>query len=364
MGNSLIQRTDTSMTHTGFHRRTGITLIALTATTAALALSACSPSSPANEAETANTAQGASVLLPEGEGSTQYPLTLETPFGHTVLDKCPERVAVVSAVGVDTESLLALDAVPVFAVAKYDGEDPWLPKDLWEQVEFTEQGDAGEEISAEAIAASEPDLIVKLQAYETIDQDRFNQLSRVAPVFYTDAEQTTWQDVLTSLGETQDLRDAAASMIAEFDDRVEAIKADNPDFAGKTISLVNVYSREYGASYETLPETDTAAIFESLGFKLPENAYKFPEDGYGEIRDEMVGLIDADLVLVGILGDSGAYFTDQPLLKQVPAVAEGRAVVTEGDEAHDFTRGLTRAGIWGKLWALDTFEDCANQALN
>ena len=190
-------------------------MIALTATTAALALSACSPSSPANEAETANTAQGASVLLPEGEGSTQYPLTLETPFGHTVLDKCPERVAVVSAVGVDTESLLALDAVQVFAVAKYDGEDPWLPKDLWEQVEFTEQGDAGEEISAEAIAASEPDLIVKLQAYETFDQDRFNQLSRVAPVLYTDAEQPTWQDVLTSLGETQDLRDAAASKIAD-----------------------------------------------------------------------------------------------------------------------------------------------------
>lgn len=171
------------MAHTGFHRRTGITLIALTATTAALALSACSPSSPANEAETANTAQGASALLPEGEGSTQYPLTLETPFGHTVLDKRPERVAVVSAVGVDTESLLALGA--------------------------------GEEISAEAIAASEPDLIVNLQAYETFDQDRFNQLSRVAPVLYTDAEQTTWQDVLTSLGETQDLRDAAASKIAD-----------------------------------------------------------------------------------------------------------------------------------------------------
>lgn len=113
MGNSLIQRTGTSITHTGFHRRTGITLIALTATTAAPALSACSPSSPANEAETASTAQGASVLLPEGEGSTQYPLTLETPFGHTVLDKRPERVAVVSAVVVDTESLLALDAVPV-----------------------------------------------------------------------------------------------------------------------------------------------------------------------------------------------------------------------------------------------------------
>ena len=165
-------------------------------------------------------------------------------------------------------------------------------------------------------------------------------------MLYADAEQITWQDVLTSLGETQDLRDAAASKIADFDDRVEAIKADNPDFAGKTISLVNVYSREYGASHETLPETDTAAIFESLGFKLPENAYKFPEDGYVQISDEMVGLIDADLVLVGILGDFGAYFTDQPLFKQVPAVAEGRAVVTEGDEAQDFTGVLLAPASW------------------
>lgn len=77
----------------------------------------------------------------------------------------------------------------------------------------------------------------------------------------------------------------------------------------------------------------------------------------------MVDLIDADLILVGILGDTGANFTDQPLFRQVPAVAEGRAVVTEGDEAQDFTWGLTRAGILGKLWALDTFEDLATQAL-
>ena len=31
---------------------------------------------------------------------------------------------------------------------------------------------------------------------------------------------------------------------------------------------------------------------------------------------------------------------------------------------HWFTWGLTRAGILGKLWALDTFEDLANQALS
>ena len=64
------------------------------------------------------------------------------------------------------------------------------------------------------------------------------------------------------------------------------------------------------------------------------------------------------------MGDFGAYFTDQPLFKQVPAVAEGRAVVTDGDDAQDFTWGLTRAGLLGKRWALDTFEDFANQALN
>ena len=61
---------------------------------------------------------------------------------------------------------------------------------------------------------------------------------------------------------------------------------------------------------------------------------------------DLVGLIDADLVLVGILGDFGAYFTDQPLFKQVPAVAEGRAVVTEGDEAQDFTGVLLAPASW------------------
>ena len=352
------------MTQSGLLRGTRLTALSAAVVAAVLTLSACSTEMTADDSEQTAAASEASSLLPAGEGTTEYPLTLETPFGETVLEERSERVAVVSAVGVDTESLLALNAVPVFAVAKYDGEDPWLPKDLWEQVEFTEQGDAGEEISAESIAASEPDLIVNLQAYETFDQNRFDQLSAIAPVLYADAEETTWQDVLISLGETLDLTQAANEKIAEFDARIEDIKANNPEFEGKTISMVNVYSREYGASYETMPGTDTAAIVESLGFILPEDAYKFPEEEYGEISDEMVGLIDADVVLVGILGDTGAYFTDQPLFQQVPAVAEGRTVITEGDEAQDFTWGLTRAGILGKLWALDTFEDLATQALS
>ena len=352
------------MTKSGLLSSTSFTVLSLAVVAATLTLGACSVETPADETEQSTAASEASSLLPAGEGATEYPLTLDTPFGETVLEERPERVAVVSAVGVDTESLLALNAVPVFAVAKYDGEDPWLPEDLWEQVEFTEQGDAGEEISAESIAASEPDLIVNLQAYETFDQNRFDQLSAIAPVLYADAEETSWQDVLSSLGKTLDLEGAADEKIAEFDARIEEIKADNPEFAGKTISMVNVYSREYGASYETMPGTDTAAIVESLGFVLPENAYEFPEEEYGEISDEMVGLIDADLILVGILGDTGAYFTDQPLFRQVPAVTEGRAVITEGDEAQDFTWGLTRAGILGKLWALDTFEDLATQALS
>ena len=198
------------MTQSGIFRGTRLTALSAAVIAAVLTLSACSTEMTAGDTEQTAAATEASSLLPAGEGTTEYPLTLETPFGETALEERPERVAVVSAVGVDTESLLALNAVPVFAVAKYDGEDPWLPEDLWEQVEFTEQGDAGEEISAESIAASEPDLIVNLQAYETFDQNRFDQLSSIAPVLYADAEETSWQDVLNSLGKTLDLETAAA----------------------------------------------------------------------------------------------------------------------------------------------------------
>lgn len=130
------------MTQSGIFRGTRLTALSAAVVAAVLTLSACSTEMTAGDTEQTAAASEASSLLPAGEGTTEYPLTLETPFGETVLEERPERVAVVSAVGVDTESLLALNAVPVFAVAKYDGEDPWLPEDLWEQVEFTEQGDA------------------------------------------------------------------------------------------------------------------------------------------------------------------------------------------------------------------------------
>lgn len=52
-------------------------------------------------------------LLPAAEQTTSYPLTLESPFGETVLPERPERIAAVAPTAIDTELLLALGVTPI-----------------------------------------------------------------------------------------------------------------------------------------------------------------------------------------------------------------------------------------------------------
>ena len=72
--------------------------------TAALLLSGCS--TPASE----NASDGeAASRLPAAEGSTTYPLVLESPWGETTLEERPERI---SLVGPGAEIELLGDGLP------------------------------------------------------------------------------------------------------------------------------------------------------------------------------------------------------------------------------------------------------------
>ena len=85
----------------------GLTAI-IGASTAALLVAGCagvdvSADAPADE------------LLPTAEGITSYPLTLESPFGESVLEERPgERIAVIGGGG-ELASALAIGIEPVIA---------------------------------------------------------------------------------------------------------------------------------------------------------------------------------------------------------------------------------------------------------
>lgn len=292
---------------------------------AALLLGGCASSGQQD------TAENATALLPAAEGNTEYPLTLESPYGETVLNERPERIAIVTASTLDTDALIAIGGTPILAPTTIE-RNAWLTDDDISSIEVLWESEAGAEAAAETVAAAKPDLIVNLHAYESFDQAQFDKMKSIAPVLYAEAEELTWPELTHTLGEALDLSDAATDAVKSAESAVTQLREDHPEFAGKTATQVMVYPQEYGAAYNTAPGFQAATIFTDLGFTLPAAAEQFVENDV--ISDELIGLVDADFVLVS----SGTpdpkdseYFTKSPLLTALPAYTDGRLIVDPAD---------------------------------
>lgn len=312
-------------------------------------ITGCAASGDPVADETSGTASRA---LPTAEGVTEYPLTLKTPFGDTTLDKRPERIAIVTANTLDTDALIALGGTPVFAPSTVD-RNPWLDGDDIKGIKKLWNADAGTEVSAESVAAATPDLIVALAAYETFDQARFDKLSTIAPVLYAAQGELTWQELTQKLGDTLDLTATAKKAVAGAEQKVAQTRAEHPEFKGKSATHVIVYEEKYGPYYASSPGSDTALLLEQLGFVLPAAAAKFTKDG--TISDELVGLIDADFLLLSTSANP-EYFVDAPLVKAVPAVADGRAITNPADKktrTNHFAWGLNVQSVLSVPWLVD-----------
>jgi iron complex transport system substrate-binding protein len=191
-------------------------------------------------------------------------------------------------------------------------------------------------------------------------------LSAIAPVLHAAADELTWQEITTRLGETIDLAATATRVVDDAESAVARVTNAHPEFEGKTAAHVIVYGEEWGAEYASFPGSDTARLFEKLGFALPDAAERFVDDG--AISDELVGLIDADFLLLSTFEEGTAdYFTDSALVKKIPAVAEGRVVVNPGDQdtgINYFAWGLNVQSAVSVPWLVEQLADFATQALN
>ncbi|WP_053352387.1 ABC transporter substrate-binding protein [Leucobacter musarum] len=304
-------------------------------------------------------------LLPAAEGTTEYPLTLDTPFGETVLEQRPERIAIVTASTIDTDALIALGGTPVFAPSTVE-RNAWISPETIEGIETLWDSEAGAEVSAEQVAASDPDLIVALYATDAVDRTRFKQLSAIAPVLYAESDSLSWQQTTAELGAALDLSQAATDAVDAAEDAVTSARAEHPEFAGKTATHVIVYEEEYGVAYASAPGTDTAALFEQLGFALPEPAARFVDNDV--VSGELISLIDAGFLLVSTF-DAGTetYVTESPLFTAVPAVAEGRAVFDAADPdtgTNAFAWGLNVQSALSVPWLIDRLTGFAEQAVS
>lgn len=324
-----------------------------------LVLAACSSSAdtdPDSGDDTAGSrAAAGDSLLPPPEGTTEYPLTLTTPYGESVLQERPERVAVIGGLG-DFEATVELGVTPV--LAPYDPADAWAwePQDL-ELINFNPWNEDG--LQRELLLEADPDVIIAV----TYDQlaDDYDTLTSIAPVVALEEETDqpwAWRGLTTTVGEALDLGAAAQESIAT----TEAYVAEHaqPQFEGSTIGFVINYGQTIGLSFRNTAGSPSEELLTELGFATHPNAEVLAET-QGDLALEQVELIDADYLIVARHGGDGSvdeaadWLETNSLYKSLTAVQDEQVAYIDPNELErlDIAWALSYPSSLSIRWTVD-----------
>ena len=312
-----------------YRTRTAVPTALVTAAAAALLLTGCA-------------AQGAAGSGPDDGASGAegaFPVTIEHAFGETVIESQPERVATVA--WSNQEVPIALGVVPVGMAEVTWGDDdgdgvlPWVEEQLEELgAETPALFDETDGIDFEAVADTQPDVI--LAAYSGLTQEEYDTLSKIAPVVaYPDvAWGTSYQDMIRLNSSALGLADEGDVLIEKLQDEVDAALAQHPELADSTVLFSYIDPSDFSqigfyTSLDTRP-----GFLESLGLPVPTVVAE-ESDGelfYTSVSSEQADRF-ADVDVFVTYGDADGSIVEQlqadPLLSQIPAIAEGRIAILE-----------------------------------
>jgi iron complex transport system substrate-binding protein len=269
------------------------------------------------------------------------PITIEHAFGESVIETKPERVATVN--WANQEVPLALGVVPVgMAKATWGDDDtdgllPWVSEKLDELGgETPVLFDETDGIDFEAVADTKPDVI--LAAYSGLTQEDYDTLSDIAPVvaYPETAWGTSWRDMISQNAAGMGMAAEGDDLIAELETEIAATAAKYPSLAGKTaMFLTHVDEADLSeVSFYTTHDTRTM-FFDDLGMVSAPSIIKASDatDKYSLTvsAEQSDAFNDVDLIVTYGGADLVATLEGDPLLSQIPAVANKSIVNLSGD---------------------------------
>lgn len=305
--------------------------------TLAAALSACS-STPQTSAVSSAPADVPSSTTPDA-----FPATVATKFGDVTVEDKPTRIV---ALGWgDAETALALGSQPVGASDWLgfggEGVGPWA-KGLYS----TAPEIIGTlEPSYEKIAALKPDLI--LDTKSSGDQARYDRLKSIAPTIGVpeggDSYLTTQEQQVTMIAAALGESEKGTALLKEIEDAFAAAASAHSGWAGKTMTAATKTADGWGAYIEG---SERVAFMQRLGFVQNPKIAAMQTNATGfsvSISPENLDEIDADVIVAFPIFIETDQLTGDAAWTAVPAVAEGRAVVIDGDLASAYSLGSTLA---------------------
>jgi iron complex transport system substrate-binding protein len=272
-------------------------------------------------------ASPADTGVPEAEPGAM-PVTIEHVYGATTIPALPQRVA---AVGLgDADVLLALGVVPVLVPvwngSTDDGVGEWA-RPLLDGADPVSLENATVEFDLEPIAAARPDLIVAVN--NAIDEQRYEQLSRIAPTVLHAAGQIDWslpwREVTTRIGASVGLPARAAAEVKEIDDLFARVRSEHPGHGEHSAALARVL--EGGTLRVFSPDSGRGQLLTELGFHpAPGVADRFGGSFYLDVAAENLPTIDADLLVIDNYEKARAQLDSMPTFQALPAVRESRMI--------------------------------------
>ena len=262
-------------------------------------------------------------------------VTVEHALGTTTIDGPVERVVALGPTDLDAALALGAPVVGAASSGLGDGMPPWTDaaEGAGDVTVLEVTGDASS-VDLEEVAALDPDLILAATYYD-IDA-AYENLSQIAPTTaYEDGPIVdSWQQVTAQVGTALGEDDAATALVGDVEDQLAALGEENPELAGKTLTIGYVMADAVQALRD--PDDVMMTVPGALGLGLSEGVLALPE---GEsfavpVSYEQLDALDADILALYGGGDSGAReaLEASPLYPSLPAVERGAVVDLDDDQ--------------------------------
>lgn len=300
-----------------------------------------------------------SQAAPEGDWET---VTIEHALGTTVIDEKPERVATVN--WANQEVPLALGIVPVGMAAANFGDDdgdgilPWVEEKLEELGgETPVLFDENDGIDFEAVADTQPDVI--LAAYSGLTQEDYDTLSEIAPVvaYPETAWGTSWREMIEYNSTALGLAEEGEQLVADLEQEMTDAAAKFPSLAGKSaMFMTHVDTTDLSeVSFYTTHDPRTL-FFEDLGMSVADSIAKASAEtekfSLTQSAEQADAFADVDIIVTYGGDELITSLESDPLLSQIPAVANGAIVTLPGDNPLGTAANPTPLAI---SWVLDDY---------